>query len=1189
VRVEFFTNERSLKERLQLYFIKNQRSSLRIRVFNFVIKILTCILYVIRAMNDNPKADGMSCYCQYRCTNHSTLLSEKKDPTKSYIHWSVIFFVNRSEALWIIQVTVAMFSLTETLLVTYLGYKGNIWHNILSPSFLLELINTSPFILTIFSSRLRCLFVPVFLNCWLAKKQLEQMFADLNRVFQRTSSALAQRLMTVTATTLCIIFTSVCGIQHLQRGGERHFTLFDSFWFVMVTFSTVGYGDLTPDVWPSQLFMILMICVAITVLPSQVEKLVVTWIERKAMGATYSRHRAQSEKHVVVCTTTLHSDTIMDFLNEFYAHPKLQDYYVILFSPCELDSTLKIIMQVPIWSQRVIYIQGSALKDSDLARCRMQDAEACFILCPRSYQDRSAADQHTIMRAWAVNDFAPQCPQYVQIYRPENKIHVKFAEYVVCEDEFKYAILANNCLCPGISTLVTLLLHTSRGQEGQTCPDEWVRIYGKCSGNEIYHVRLGESRFFGEYKDKSFTYASFHAHRKFGVALVAVRPNTPGASILLNPGPRHVMQAMDTCYYMSITKEENTTFVEAPLVPEKGLERVPSLRVPAQQARSRLTRFFSTKSPSPRRRREDPSAAPKAAGGVEEAVTAQRQALYECAGPNTLAVPSTSGCAGSRRGSVASLGGGSRRASIAAVPSFGQAAAHQTECGGDFDTCQDENMAETVKDFPPVLPYVGNAPCLSHVLMLKRSICCLNLSVHCNHCNHRCAKDYNWANRGIIVCADFASNGLYNFILPLRAHWLPRSTLKPIVLLLEKQPDRYFLEAISHFPLVYWMIGSIENVDDLLNAGILYSDSVVIVNKESSNSAEEDTLGDCNTIVAVQTIFKLFPSANIITELSQSSNMRFTQFKADDSFQMSMSKVEKKERERGSNLSYMFRLGFAAGTVFSASMLDTLLYQAFVKDYLIDFVRLLLGIDQARGSGHLASMEVKTADLWIRTYGRLYQKLCASSCDIPIGIYKTFVRSGASGAAAAGGAPVGVVIETDDEAELHRTAETAAAAEAMERREIAHMVRYRMGYLKMGYRDYDSSMLQKRPDTVSYVIINPPYDQKLELGDIVFLIRPSSLSPEASPLIGQRRGSTDSRASFASAVNAFNSAFGEPANAAATAVSPAEMSMVQSVPILVESNHDSRSRGDGSGGGGDAGGSGGGGDAGGSGGGGGGG
>lgn len=111
--------------------------------------------------------------------------------------------------------------------------------------------------------------------------------------------------------------------------------------------------------------------------------------------------------------------------------------------------------------------------------------------------------------------------------------------------------------------------------------------------------------------------------------------------------------------------------------------------------------------------------------------------------------------------------------------------------------------------------------------------------------------------------------------------------------------------------------------------------------------------------------------------------MRFMQFRAHDKYALHLSKMEKvnchddddddeereldkhvmhqhdflqREKERGSHISYMFRLPFAAGSVFSASMLDTLLYQAFVKDYVITFVRLLLGIDQAPGSGFLTSV-----------------------------------------------------------------------------------------------------------------------------------------------------------------------------------------------------------------------------------------
>ena len=47
-------------------------------------------------------------------------------------------------------------------------------------------------------------------------------------------------------------------------------------------------------------------------------------MEKQKRGTSYSKHRAESEKHVVVCSTTLQYNIIMDFLNEFYAHPMLK-------------------------------------------------------------------------------------------------------------------------------------------------------------------------------------------------------------------------------------------------------------------------------------------------------------------------------------------------------------------------------------------------------------------------------------------------------------------------------------------------------------------------------------------------------------------------------------------------------------------------------------------------------------------------------------------------------------------------------------------------------------------------------------------------------------------------------------------------------------------------------------------------
>lgn len=64
--------------------------------------------------------------------------------------------------------------------------------------------------------------------------------------------------------------------------------------------------------------------------------------------------------------------------------------------------------------------------------------------------------------------------------------------------------------------------------------------------------------------DLHFHFSLVHQNR-YGVALVGVRPaELPEfyeETILLNPGPRHIMKKDDTCYYMSITKEENSAFV----------------------------------------------------------------------------------------------------------------------------------------------------------------------------------------------------------------------------------------------------------------------------------------------------------------------------------------------------------------------------------------------------------------------------------------------------------------------------------------------------------------------------------------------------------------------------------------------------------------------------------------------------
>uniref|UniRef100_A0A8C2MTF9 Potassium channel, subfamily T, member 1 n=1 Tax=Cricetulus griseus TaxID=10029 RepID=A0A8C2MTF9_CRIGR len=1151
VQVEFYVNENTCKERLKLFFIKNQRSSLRIRLFNFSLKLLTCLLYIVRVLLDNPD-QGIGCW---GCTKYNYTFNG----SSSEFHWAPILWVERKMALWVIQVIVATISFLETMLLIYLSYKGNIWEQIFHVSFVLEMINTLPFIITVFWPPLRNLFIPVFLNCWLAKHALENMINDFHRAILRTQSAMFNQVLILFCTLLCLVFTGTCGIQHLERAGGN-LNLLTSFYFCIVTFSTVGFGDVTPKIWPSQLLVVILICVTLVVLPLQFEELVYLWMERQKSGGNYSRHRAQTEKHVVLCVRSLKIDLLMDFLNEFYAHPRLQDYYVVILCPSEMDIQVRRVLQIPLWSQRVIYLQGSALKDQDLMRAKMDNGEACFILSSRNEVDRTAADHQTILRAWAVKDFAPNCPLYVQILKPENKFHVKFADHVVCEEECKYAMLALNCICPATSTLITLLVHTSRGQEGQESPEQWQRMYGRCSGNEVYHIRMGDSKFFREYEGKSFTYAAFHAHKKYGVCLIGLK-REEDKSILLNPGPRHILAASDTCFYINITKEENSAFI---FKQEEKQKR----RGLAGQALY-----------------EGPSRLP-----VHSIIASMGTVAMDL--QNTDCRPSQGGSGGGSGGGGGKLtlptenGSSSRRPSIAPVLELADSSA-LLPCDLLSDQSEDEvtpsddeglSVVEYVKGYPPNSPYIGSSPTLCHLLPVKAPFCCLRLDKGCKHNSYEDAKAYGFKNKLIIVSAETAGNGLYNFIVPLRAYYRSRRELNPIVLLLDNKPDHHFLEAICCFPMVYYMEGSVDNLDSLLQCGIIYADNLVVVDKESTMSAEEDYMADAKTIVNVQTMFRLFPSLSITTELTHPSNMRFMQFRAKDSYSLALSKLEKQERENGSNLAFMFRLPFAAGRVFSISMLDTLLYQSFVKDYMITITRLLLGLDTTPGSGYLCAMKVTEDDLWIRTYGRLFQKLCSSSAEIPIGIYRTechvfssephdlraqsqisvnmedcedtreakgpWGTRAASGSGSthgrhggsadpvehpllrrkslqwarklsrksskqAGKAPAATEWITQQRLSLYRRSE---------RQELSELVKNRMKHLGLpttGYEDVanltasdvmnrvnlgylQDEMNDHHQNTLSYVLINPPPDTRLEPNDIVYLIRSDPLAHVSS-------------------------------------------------------------------------------------------
>lgn len=102
-------------------------------------------------------------------------------------------------------------------------------------------------------------------------------------------------------------------------------------------------------------------------------------------------------------------------------------------------------------------------------------------------------------------------------------------------------------------------------------------------------------------------------------------------------------------------------------------------------------------------------------------------------------------------------------------------------------------------------PRSGTAPWAAESCTL--SPCAAFPAQGCKHNSFEDAKAYGFKNKLIIVSAETAGNGLYNFIVPLRAYYRSRKELNPIVLLLDNKQVLFRGCFPWHRALLYVFVG----------------------------------------------------------------------------------------------------------------------------------------------------------------------------------------------------------------------------------------------------------------------------------------------------------------------------------------------------------------------------------------------
>ncbi|XP_008641052.1 PREDICTED: calcium-activated potassium channel subunit alpha-1 isoform X25 [Corvus brachyrhynchos] len=397
---------------------------------------------------------------------------------------------------------------------------------------------------------------PVFVSVYLNRSWLGLRFLRALRLIQFSEILQFLNILktsnSIKLVNLCSIFISTwltaAGFIHLvENSGDpwenfqnnQPLTYWECVYLLMVTMSTVGYGDVYAKTTLGRLFMVFFILGGLAMFARYVPEIAALILNRKKYGGTFNSTRGR--KHIVVCGhITLES--VSNFLKDFL-HKDRDDVNVEIVFLHNISPNLELEALFKRHFTQVEFYQGSVLNPHDLARVKIESADACLILANKYCADPDAEDASNIMRVISIKNYHPKIRIITQMLQYHNKAHLlnipswnwKEGDDAICLAELKLGFIAQSCLAPGLSTMLANLF--SMRSFIKIEEDTWQKYYLEGVANEMYT----------EYLSSAFVGLSFPAvcelvFAKLKLLMIAIeyksekRESRSRKRILINPG-----------------------------------------------------------------------------------------------------------------------------------------------------------------------------------------------------------------------------------------------------------------------------------------------------------------------------------------------------------------------------------------------------------------------------------------------------------------------------------------------------------------------------------------------------------------------------------------------------------------------------------------------------------------------------
>ncbi|XP_018400550.1 PREDICTED: calcium-activated potassium channel slowpoke isoform X13 [Cyphomyrmex costatus] len=340
------------------------------------------------------------------------------------------------------------------------------------------------------------------------------------------------------------VWLTAAGIIHLLENSGDPFDFSNpqqlSYWtcvyFLIVTMSTVGYGDVYCQTVLGRTFLVFFLLVGLAIFASCIPEIIDLIGTRNKYGGTLKNERGR--RHIVVCGHITY-ESVSHFLKDFLHEDREDvDVEVVFLHRKPPDLELEGLFKRHFTT--VEFFQGTIMNPIDLQRVKVHEADACLVLANKYCQDPDAEDAANIMRVISIKNYSDDIRVIIQLMQYHNKAYLlnipswdwKQGDDVICLAELKLGFIAQSCLAPGFSTMMANLFAM---RSFKTSPDTqaWQNDYLQGTGCEMYTETLSPS-----FTGMTFPQASELCFTKLKLLLLAIEIKGEGGSdskISINP------------------------------------------------------------------------------------------------------------------------------------------------------------------------------------------------------------------------------------------------------------------------------------------------------------------------------------------------------------------------------------------------------------------------------------------------------------------------------------------------------------------------------------------------------------------------------------------------------------------------------------------------------------------------------